>query len=65
MLQHMNKIKVFNDIYTVAEDLDKKEKGDLFELITFYLFKLDPRLNNILLQGDIWMYYDVPNNILE
>jgi predicted helicase len=35
----------------------------LFELITYYIFKLGPRLNNNI--QDIWMYKDMPNNILK
>ena len=59
--KYLEKINNFNDIYLIAEDLEKKEKGDLFELITYYLFKLDPRLNNQL--QSIWLYNDIPDKI--
>jgi superfamily II DNA or RNA helicase len=52
----------FEDIYDFAKKLTKKEKGDLFEELTYHLFKLDPRLNNNL--QNIWLYKDIPNKIL-
>lgn len=54
-------IKSFNDFYALTEDLDSKKKGDLFELLTWYLFKIDPRLNNNL--QEIWLYNDIPDEI--
>jgi superfamily II DNA or RNA helicase len=56
-------INKFNDIYAITEELEKKEKGDLFETFTYNLFKYDPRLNNNL--KNIWMYKDIPNKILK
>jgi len=52
----------FDDIYAHTETLGKKQKGDLFETFTYYLFKLDPRLNNG--QQQIWLYADIPEKIL-
>jgi len=43
--------------------MTKKEKGDLFELFTYYLFKHDPRLNNGLQK--IWLFNDIPKNVLK
>lgn len=59
----LNKLNRFEDIYNVTSKLDKKEKGDLFELFTLYLFKLDPRLSTNL--DKIWLYADIPKSILE
>lgn len=56
---HHNK---FSEIYDFVKDLTKKQKGDIFEEFTYYLFKLDPRLNNNL--ENIWFYKDIPNKIL-
>ena len=53
----------FIDIYDFIKKLTKKEKGDLFEEFTYYLFRLDPRLKNNL--ENIWMYKDIPNKILK
>ena len=60
ILQYIN---TFNDIYEIIEDYLKKEKGDLFEHLTYYLFKLSPLLNHNL--QNIWMYSDIPIKILE
>ena len=63
MLKILTKINKFDDIYSVTKKQTKKEKGDLFELFTYYLFKHDPRLNNNLQK--IWLYKDVPNKVLK
>lgn len=60
--KYFTKINSFSDLYTIAKDLNKKEKGDLFELLTYYLFKLDPKLNNQL--QSIWLYADIPTKII-
>lgn len=57
-MNYFEKINQFDDIYNVTKNLSKKEKGDLFELLTYYLFKLDPRLNNNL--QNIWLYSNIP-----
>jgi len=54
-------IKTFDDVYEITKNMTNKEKGDLFELITLYLFKLSPILNNNL--ENIWMYNDIPTLI--
>jgi len=53
----------FTDIYPITKKMEKKEKGDLFELFTYYLFKHDPRLNNNLQK--IWLFNDIPKSILK
>ncbi len=54
-------IKLFDDVYDITCNLNNKEKGDFFELITLYLFKLSPMLNNKL--QNIWLYDEIPNKI--
>jgi superfamily II DNA or RNA helicase len=53
----------FENICDFTQKLTKKEKGDLFEEFTYYLFKLDPRLNQNL--ENIWLYKNIPNKILK
>ena len=62
-MNKLKKLKCFNDIYDVTLNLEKKEKGDLFEFFTYYLFKLDPVRNNNL--QNIWLYDDIPIKIIE
>lgn len=52
----------FSDIYDFTTNLTKKQKGDLFEEFTYWLFKLDPRLNANL--KSIWLYPNIPDKIL-
>lgn len=59
---HLFGLKKFNDIYRVTKNFTKREKGDLLELFTYYLFKLDERLNKNL--ENIWLYNKIPNKIL-
>lgn len=61
ILDILLKIKTIDDFYKFSSKLEKKEKGDLFEYLTYYLFKLSPILNHKL--KDIWLYKDIPNNI--
>ncbi|AYV83260.1 MAG: DEXDc helicase [Hyperionvirus sp.] len=55
-------IHTFKDLYERTEQLENKQKGDLFEIITYYLFKLSPLLNSNL--ESIWLYHDIPKQIL-
>ena len=52
----------FAEFYDYTEKLSEKYKGDLFEEITYHLFKKDPRLNKKL--ENIWLYKDIPEKIL-
>jgi predicted helicase len=54
-------IKVFSDIYKLSKKLTTKEKGDFFELITMYIFKIHPNYYNKT--KNIWMYDDIPFKI--
>lgn len=58
---YIKNIKLFDDIYNVVNILPAKDKGDIFEYITFYLFKLSPILNANL--QEIWFYDDIPIKI--
>lgn len=62
MHKYLKKLNTFSNIYTITKDMEKKDKGDLFELLTYYMFKLDPKLNNI---QKIWLYKDVPDKVLK
>lgn len=62
-MDKLKQLNSFDDIYSITENQKKKEKGDLFELFTYYLFKHDPRLNNNL--QNIWLYKDIPKKIID
>ena len=59
----LNNIKSFDDIYGITLKMGPLEKGELFELITYYIFKLIPTLN-IGIQ-DVWLYNDIPTKIIQ
>ena len=60
-MQYLLTMMKFDDIYSIADKITNKQKGDLFEYLTYYLFKLNSVLNNDL--QNIWMYNDIPINI--
>ena len=60
-IENISRIEKFGEIYTVTDSLTKLNKGKLFELIVYMLYKEDPRLNEGL--ENIWMYNDIPENI--
>src|SRR5579872_4751419 len=62
MIGYLQTLQSFNDLYLVTNNMNSKSKGDLFELFTYYLFKLDPRLNAGL--QNIWLYKNIPEDIL-
>src|SRR5438105_223757 len=61
LIELIKDIKTFNDIYQITDTLTNKEKGDLFELITYYVFLLVPILNNDI--SNIWLYDNIPISI--
>jgi superfamily II DNA or RNA helicase len=61
IITKLKDIKRFEEILPHTISLLKKEKGDLFEIITFYLFKFSPQLNHNI--KNIWLYSRVPDNI--
>ncbi|AYV79701.1 MAG: hypothetical protein Faunusvirus40_1, partial [Faunusvirus sp.] len=60
-IELLKDVTTINDLYDKTDDMDNKQKGDIFELITYYIFKLSPVLLNGL--QNIWMYKDIPDNI--
>jgi len=63
MIHHLADIKSFDDFCAKTESLKAGDKGFLFELFTYYMFKLDPRLNNGL--QNLWLYRDISVDLLE
>ena len=59
---------IFNNIYTwidftsTLENLNKKEKGDAFELLTKLYFKLSPKYS---FYDEVWMLSEVPVSVIE
>src|SRR5688572_25235278 len=62
MEKHLKILNKFNEIYAITAKMGNKEKGNLFERFTYHLIKGEPRLSNGL--EKIWMYNDIPKNIL-
>ncbi len=64
----MKLIGLFKDIHNwedfnaSLESLNKKQKGDAFELLTKLYFKLSPKYN---FYDEVWMLSEVPTNVLE
>ena len=61
--KYINEINTFDDFYTIASSLADKEKGDLFEELTKYLFMFHPFYVNIT--KNIWLYDEVPIKLKE
>jgi hypothetical protein len=59
----IKKISKFNDIYDICKKYTTKEKGDLFELITKYIFLVHPNYKNIT--KNIWLYDEIPHDLLK
>ena len=57
----IDKIDSFDDVYNIVIDMTEKQKGDLFEEITKYVFLYDPRINNDV--KSIWLYDDLPTHL--
>jgi superfamily II DNA or RNA helicase len=55
-------INDWNDFISHLETLNKKEKGDAFELLSKLYFKLSPKYN---FYDEVWMLCDVPISVLE
>jgi len=66
MLKQLQNVHVWEDIYKVTKKQTNKDKGDLFENITYYIFKLMPRfirgvnliLDNFLKDHIIYLIYN-------
>ncbi len=57
----LEKINNFEHYCDSVKDLQAKAKGDMFESLTYYLFKLSPILNVGMI--NIWNYDDIPLKI--
>ena len=57
-----DKINKFSDIYKLCKSLSTKGKGDLFELITKYIFVVHPNYYNNT--KNIWLYAEIPQDLI-
>ncbi len=55
-------INTWDDFTSFLETLTKKEKGDAFELLTKFYFKLSPKYS---FYDEVWMFSDVPTQVIE
>ena len=62
MHNYINKIKSFEDFYDIANSLTTKEKGDLFEEFTKYIFEYHPNYRHFTKK--VWLLNEVPLPIL-
>ena len=58
MIQNINN---FEDVYEYTKNMTSKEKGDLFEIITKYVFLVHPMYSHIT--KNIWLYNEIPITI--
>lgn len=52
----------WEDFESSIESLNKKQKGDAFEMLTKLYFKLSPKYS---FYDEVWMLTDVPNSVLD
>jgi len=55
-------INNWGDFISTLENLNKKEKGDAFELLTKLYFKLSPKYS---FYDEVWMLSEVPHKVIE
>ena len=53
----------YNELICILQNKTKKEKGDIFELLTKYIFLIHSEYKNKT--KNIWLYNDIPNNIIK
>lgn len=58
----VHKVNNWDDFTSTLENLNKKEKGDAFELLTKLYFKLSPKYS---FYDEVWMLSEVPNTVIE
>jgi predicted helicase len=63
MINYVDKMNTFDDFHEKINNLEAKQKGDLFEELTQYIFKYHP--NYRLFTKEIWLLNEVPLNILK
>ncbi|MCJ7637061.1 MAG: DEAD/DEAH box helicase family protein, partial [Nitrososphaeraceae archaeon] len=60
---NIDKINTFNDLYIVTKDLKNKEKGDLFEELTKYIFLYHHNYKTFT--KNVWLFNDIPQSLLK
>lgn len=55
-------INSWQDFVSAIDRLDKKGRGDAFELLTKYFFLLNPRYS---FYDNVWLWKDVPGKVLD
>jgi predicted helicase len=63
MINIIDKFNSFDDFYVITKNLNAKQKGDLFEEFTKYIFMFHDDFIGITKQ--IWLLKDVPLHVLE
>lgn len=61
--KYISSINTFDDIYTISKPLTKKQKGDLFEELTKYIFKYHHTYRNIT--KEIWLFNELSDSQLK
>jgi predicted helicase len=59
---YIDNINSFENFYDITKPLTAKQKGDLFEELTKYIFKYHPNYQNFT--KDVWLLNEVPLDIL-
>src|SRR5689334_15392085 len=61
--KYINQFNTFNDFYSIASKLTNKEKGDLFEDLTKYIFIYHNYYVTTLEAKYVWLYKEIPIKI--
>ena len=59
----LKKVNSWNEFQNKLNNLQKKEKGDAFELLTKLYFKINPALSDYY--DEVWLLSEVPQKVLE
>ena len=57
------KCNTLDDLYDITEDMNNKEKGNVWEIVSYYIILLSPILNRGL--KNIWLYDDIPTKLIK
>jgi hypothetical protein len=63
VIDALKDVTTFKDLYQKTEDMDKPVRDLLFKVVTYYLFKLSPELNNGL--QNIWMCGELSDQFIK
>ena len=58
----MKNCNSWSDFQRTLESLNKKEKGNAFEFLTKFYFKINPKYD---FYDEVWLFDEVPNKVLE